>query len=839
MRMIKYLLKIFVVTGLVMLNLVPIRADINVYAEFYQDNDQAKQAEYEKLIQKGDSLFKAKKLSEALEAYQKASELMPYEEYPRNQMQVIETTVSLKAIEEEKRKEEAKKAVEEVDEDPEVVEETTPQVKPQTESEKVTVESIVAQFQERLNQLDDKDDRLEKALLYTEIADKLKEAGFHSKALEYLQKSLMVEDETTTEGTKAVATIYDGMAEVYIDSGAVDDGIQVLEKSMELKEELGDKKGVSENLSKIGNVYEKTYNYDKSIEYYERSAQTKTDIDDKQGLSEVIGNMGNIYYKQKILEKSIESFEKSATLQEELGDNEKLENTYNKLGISHYELGNFDEAAQYYNQALETNKSTGNKKEASNVLNNLGNLNYSQNRFKKSLDFYEQSISLKENIDDRSGLSLAYYNIGNSYRQMGDNKKAIDYFERSREMAEEQKQDELIGKSVTVLAEMYEKDKQNEKASEYKKLAEGFSNMDFDIDDQVSESDLTALVSTDQDLIAVLQEEVLLQKRRAEMEAQQRAKENKINRLKLQNQTEQIKRQRILLSLLGVVAVIIFIASILLNIQIKQKKRANIKLTEQNELISNQKKLITDNIESASVIQRAVMPPDEFVEQELPENFILNMPKDIVSGDFYWMEKRGDNLFVAVADCTGHGVQGAIVTMLGISTLNEIVNKSFDQQPSSILQQLKEKVTSTLHAEGEDVKRREGMDMALIKINKSKNEVEFSGAKNPLYLVRNGEIIVYKADRSPIGYHTKEVTFTTTSVEIQKGDSLYMFSDGYADQLGGKELKKFLGKRFQNVLIEVDKLPMEERKKILVERFDKWRGDYPQVDDIMVMGIKI
>ncbi len=844
MRKIKYLLRITLVIGLVMFNLMPIHADMSVIG-LYQDDEKAKQAEYEKLIQNGDRLFKAKELKKALEAYQKASELMPYEEYPRNQMQVIETTLSLQVIEEEKRKEEeAKKAAEaaekkQAEQQTEVVEEPVAEKEiPQAETEKVTIESILAQFQDRLAQLDDKEDRLEKALLFTEIADKLREAGFHAKALEYLQKSLMVEDETET-GTKAAATIYDGMAEVYLDSGAVDEGIKVLEKAIELKTELGDKKGVSENLSKIGNAYENTYNYDNAIEYYERSAKTKTDIDDKEGLSEVMGNMGNIYYKQKILEKSIESYEQSAALQEEIGDNQKLQTTYNKLGVSYYELGNFDEAEKYYNQALTANESTGDKKEASSVLNNLGNLNYSQSKFKKSVDFYEKSISMKEELDDKAGLGLAYYNMANSYRQMGDSKKAIDYFEKSREQAVEQKQDELIGRNVTVLAELYSKEKQESKAAEYSKLAENYSNMGFDVDDQLSESDLTSLAGSDEDLISILKEEVLLQKRRAEIEAEQRAKENKINSLKLQNQTEQIKRQRILLSLVAVVAIVVLIAVILLNIQIKQKKKANKKLVEQNELISNQQKLITDNIKSASVIQRAVMPPDSFVQKELPEHFILNMPKDIVSGDFYWMEKRGEDLFVAVADCTGHGVQGAIVTMLGISTLNEIVNKNIDQQPSTILQQLKEKVTSTLHAEGDDVQRREGMDMSLIKINESRTKLEFSGAKNPLYIVRNNEVIVYKADRSPIGYHTKDVKFTTTTVDIEKGDSLYMFSDGYADQLGGKELKKFLAKRFQDVLIEANNLSMGERKEKLVERFDKWRGEYPQVDDIMVMGIKI
>ena len=233
------------------------------------------------------------------------------------------------------------------------------------------------------------------------------------------------------------------------------------------------------------------------------------------------------------------------------------------------------------------------------------------------------------------------------------------------------------------------------------------------------------------------------------------------------------------------------------------------------------------------------MPPENMLRVNLPDHFVLNMPKDIVSGDFYWMEKRDDKIFVAVADCTGHGVQGAVVSMLGMALLNEIVNKSFIEHPGQILTQLSNKLKAALHAGGDDDSIREGMDMVLLKFDAAMKEIEFAGANNPIYIVRNNELLEHKGDRSPIGYYSKEVDFQNQIVKLQKGDSVYMFSDGYADQLSGKNYKKFLTKRFKQLLIDLEIEPMENRQKILVERFHDWRGDFQQVDDVMVMCIKI
>ncbi|MFW6227578.1 MAG: tetratricopeptide repeat protein, partial [Bacteroidota bacterium] len=776
-------------------------------------------------------------------------------------IQVIETSLDLKQREElrkleEARKKEEEKVLEQPKEQPDEqpVSEPEPE-KPQPEvrkedkpeqadvqvipPDKPTIQSILAQYEDTLSKLDDVKHRVEKSILYTEIASELKQAGFHSKAIEYFQKSLMVQEENG-ENPDQVATIYDGMAEVYLDSGAFETSIETLEKSMAIKEESGDTKGVSENLNKIGNVYENIYDYTKAIDFYEKSAEVKTTIDDKAGLSQVMDNMGNLYYKQQILEKSIESYERSVAINEQLDNKEVLGKTYNKLGVSHFELGQYDQAEEYYKKSISNAEAINENLVKSRALNNLGNLNFIQNRYNKAINYYENAIAIKSEIDDHKGRAISYYNIGNAYRLSNQPDKAIPYFEQSRVLAEEHEEEDLLARNLQVLAQLYHEENNPEKASEFEALAQQIGNPSVDIDDNIAEGEMTiAAVSEDQDMITMLTEEIIRQKHLVEAEAERRAKENKINRLKLESQNEQIKRQRIFLASLTIVIVLVLVVTLLLRMQILQKKKANKELREKNELISTQKRLITDNILSARVIQKAAMPPEDYVKAELPEHFILNMPKDIVSGDFYWLEKRDGALFVAVADCTGHGVQGAVVSMLGIAALNEIVNKSFDSRPSDILNQLSERIKTTLHSENGESAAREGMDMALLKINKDGQEIEFSGAKNPLYLVRDGEVIVYKGNRSPIGYYTKDIPFTTQKIKTRKGDSLYIFSDGYIDQLGGKELKKFMARRFQKILVDINDKPMETRREILVEKFNKWKGEYAQVDDIMVMGISL
>jgi len=249
---------------------------------------------------------------------------------------------------------------------------------------------------------------------------------------------------------------------------------------------------------------------------------------------------------------------------------------------------------------------------------------------------------------------------------------------------------------------------------------------------------------------------------------------------------------------------------------------------------------ITDSLEYARKIQNAVLPQDEQKDQMMPEHFILYRPRDIVSGDFYWISRKNGQLFIIAADCTGHGVPGAFMSMLGISLLNEIVNRHEVTQANQVLNDLRDEVKRTLRQTGKEGEAKDGMDMALAMVDQKKMKMQYAGAYNPLYLFREGELIEYKADRMPIGIYLKEKsTFTNHSIELRKGDTLYLSSDGYPDQFGGSEGTKFKTQRLKRLLSRSQHETMEEQKKILEQTIEEWRGDHEQIDDILLIGVRI
>ena len=271
----------------------------------------------------------------------------------------------------------------------------------------------------------------------------------------------------------------------------------------------------------------------------------------------------------------------------------------------------------------------------------------------------------------------------------------------------------------------------------------------------------------------------------------------------------------------------------------------DIKLAEEKIAIQNEN--IKDSILYARKIQTAVLPPNEYLEQLLPEYFIMLRPKDIVSGDFYWATDKEDKILIAAADCTGHGVPGGFMSMLGFTFLNEITGKmsSDEINPGRILTELRDSVKTSLRQTGKEGEAKDGMDIALLSIDYSTQILEFAGANNPLVIVRefeNGErdLVDIKADDMPIGiFPNANPYFRNHKIKLQKGDMCYIFSDGYPDQFGGKSRRKFMLKRFKRLLLSISDKPIKEQEIRINEVFDKWQGKNKQIDDVLVIGIKI
>jgi ligand-binding sensor domain-containing protein/serine phosphatase RsbU (regulator of sigma subunit) len=260
---------------------------------------------------------------------------------------------------------------------------------------------------------------------------------------------------------------------------------------------------------------------------------------------------------------------------------------------------------------------------------------------------------------------------------------------------------------------------------------------------------------------------------------------------------------------------------------------------QKNELVKKNIK-ITDSIDYAKKIQDAFLPNPDLLKQLFPESFVLFIPKDIVSGDFYWLQTKSDNIFFAIGDCTGHGVPGAFMSLISINLLNEIIEKKTNLVPSEILEALRLRIIDTLTPSKGEEKRQNGLDIALCAYNSAKHELSYAGAKNPLYLFRNNAFTEIKADRHTVGrfYNQENIPFTNHSFPVEKGDVIYLFSDGFADQKGGTLNKKYYYQPFKELFQRIQGLDMAEQKKQLEQEIVSWRGNNEQIDDILIMGIR-
>lgn len=316
----------------------------------------------------------------------------------------------------------------------------------------------------------------------------------------------------------------------------------------------------------------------------------------------------------------------------------------------------------------------------------------------------------------------------------------------------------------------------------------------------------------------------------------QKEKEIKRQDEKIVLQAEAIQTQKIIIlaTILALILVFGLVYFIWRNYQ--NKKRANILLQAQRDQIAYQKQHITDSIEYAKMIQAAILPSMELFSHKL-EHFVVFKPRDIVSGDFYWAEQINGKFLIVTADCTGHGVPGAFMSMLGISLLNEIIISKEISRPDQILNHLRAKIIEALRQQAGSVVK-DGMDMTVCLFDSETLQLQFSGANNPLYLVSEGQLTQIKGDKMPVAIHDIMDPFSLHQLSLKRGDTFYTFSDGYADQFGGPQRKKFLSKNFKNLLLSVQDLSMIEQGNRLDEVFTDYRLDLEQIDDVVVIGVK-
>ena len=291
-----------------------------------------------------------------------------------------------------------------------------------------------------------------------------------------------------------------------------------------------------------------------------------------------------------------------------------------------------------------------------------------------------------------------------------------------------------------------------------------------------------------------------------------------------------------------------------LNESLEEKvEERTLEVLKQKEIVEEKNRQVLASITYAKRIQNTILPSVQYLNENMPEHMIFYRPKDIVSGDFYWVNKKDDKLFVGAIDCTGHGVPGALVSIVAHSNLQRAIHIFKLRTPAELLDLLNEAVKNSFHKQGEE-ELRDGMDIALFSLDREKRMLEFSGANNSLYIINSARKtwpensiqfgdempgVEIKGDKQPIGYFATNKKFTQHSIVLETGDVLYVFSDGYEDQFGGPRNKKFMSKRLKELLISVHQLPMEKQKKLIEQSLQYWKGDNEQTDDILIIGVKI
>lgn len=670
-----------------------------------------------------------------------------------------------------------------------------------------------------------------------------------------------------------------------------------------------------------GNYENAIRNYQKAIaifEIFEKSANPDSVARGKRGLSSCFSNIGNVHHSQGAFQKAIEYYNKSIALADQLLYHAKdnatirdIKNTlgycYNNLGIVYYSTNQFEKAIGYYKKSLticeELNDLTG----KAYCLNNIGAIYYAQKRYDNAILYYQRSLEINQKTGDKIGMASTLGNIANIHYSMADSikvnpnskqenlNKAIIYGLQSMKVANEIKSLPAIHSAATRLHKTYKVLGNIKKALEYSELIISTQDSMFKAEKTKAITEMEAKYHAEKKQQEIEKQQILIDKKEFQIQAQQADN----------------KRQRILRNafITGFLLSLLIVFALVRNYFIKQNKnkvisqkniqleqayeeilassealtKQNEQLKEKNDEITNHRNQIeiqqnmlkqqhgeiTSSIQYALRIQRALFPSQNYLKSLPLDIFVFNLPKSIVSGDFYWVYQINHLLVVCVADCTGHGVPGAFMSMLGMSFLNEIIRKKEITDTGKILNELRANVISALNQKNLDIPQIDGMDVGLCVYNTQTKKLQFSGANIPCWIVpcqscpitldspaktndrivfhpsvqrengSFGQIVELKPDRMPIAIYDEMNAFQFHEYLLSKGDFVYLFTDGFKDQFGAANKTKFSGKKLRNLLVEISEKSALEQKNILITAFTRWKGPLEQIDDVTVLGFQI
>ncbi len=662
--------------------------------------------------------------------------------------------------------------------------------------------------------------------------------------------------------------------------------LEYLGKADSLANKIGYKKGKGDAYHVYG-MYYYYYptDYKKAAEYYEKSLQLRIEIKDEDAQARSHLNLGNTRWRLQEYEKALNDFLAALKYYETKKNKADEADIFNNIGLIYLDQKIYSKAAKHFDNAREIYKTTDDHKRLGGVYANLGTVYNLTHKLDSAEYCFIQSRKEYAEINDQNGNAISSTNLGEVYLKKEEYDKAIENFEMGVATAKKEGFDYLLNSANLGLGSAYLKvGRANEaiplllKAKTAIELSNSNNNLDVAYEllaDAYSQTgnykealNYHVKYSDVKDSVANKNSTDRLAEMEAKFENHKQEKENLIQKAQLAEQQVTIqtgKMQRNLFILAGIALLIVIVivyrsyrrkkqSNELLAEQKLQILEANEELNQTNEeimaqrdQIESQKMIveeknasITASINYAQRIQRALLHDENQTNTDLPDHFILFKPRDIVSGDFYWNKRIGDYWYVACADCTGHGVPGAFMSMLGVAYLNEITGGQEVLEPSVILNKLRDKVILELAQKGRMEDSKDGMDIALIRYNFKTQELQYSGAHNPLYFIQNGELEVIKATKRPIGYFRKMKDFENHSITLDSDTTAYLFSDGYADQFGGPEDGKFGYRQLKDLLVNNYQNPLDAQKQLLSDRFEAWKsqGSDGQIDDVCLIGIQ-
>lgn len=606
------------------------------------------------------------------------------------------------------------------------------------------------------------------------------------------------------------------------------------------------------------------HDYVRALDLYEKSYEVLSKARSLEDMAAPINNMATIYMRFGNMQKCLELNFKALNILERTSDRNATAFSLNNIGNAYAKIRNFEKARQYMCRSYQIRLGLGNKAQIAQSLNNIGGVFLSEFKQDSALFYFGKSLEIAIARKSVHQMGLCYNNMSICYRDKKDFDKALEYGQKGLKYREEEHDLEGVGHSYQNLGLVYFMKGDNANARKFfeqgfklskdnkvPELLMNFSKCLYDLNVKEGRTkealDNYVLFTKMKDSLNNKELQKLAFQKQFEYEYNKKAFADsiKVNEEKMLEQTRHqqvVQRQRFYI--IGGIAGIVLMGTIaaVSLLAFRQKKKSNILINKQKQEVEHQKNIIEekqkeiiDSINYAKRIQSALLANEQMIAEHVPEHFIFFRPKDIVSGDFYWATEHDGKFFIACCDSTGHGVPGAFMSLLNIGFLSEAIKEKDIVEPNKVFDYVRKRLIDGISKEGQ----KDGFDGILLCIDKLKKTMTYAAANNAPVLVSNGTGITLKKDKMPVGKGERTEPFSLFTLDISAGDTLYLFTDGYADQFGGPKGKKFMSKQLDELLVTINRKPVSEQAMLLESAFRNWVGDLEQVDDVLVIGIKL